>query len=84
MKTFFLALFMTFFFNQPKNLAVDVPTPEKDLCRMTCTIYMDDGFGGYIGISATAGGWFTSCEDAFVNACVKVSKMAMDMAANLE
>jgi len=84
MKTFFLALFMTAFLKQPQSQIINVPPAEASHCRTTCTIYVDDGFGGYIGISASAGGWFVSCETALERACAKVAEIALDMLVNLE
>lgn len=52
--------------------------PSAD-CRITCTIYIPDGFGGIIGISASAGNIFTSCERARERACTAVIATAMDI-----
>lgn len=63
----------------PSEISKNKKTDSEDYCRMTCTIFVEDGFGGFIGISATAGGIFTSCETALSNACKKVAQTALNM-----
>ena len=46
--------------------------------RMTCTISVPDGFGGYYGITATAGNIFDSSQSAAVKACKKATQAAFD------
>lgn len=52
---------------------------DSDYCRMTCTTYVADGFGGIIGISASAGGIFTDCQTALTNACKKIARKVVNM-----
>lgn len=52
--------------------------PPAD-CRITCTIYVPNGFGGMIGFSATAGNIFTSCETARERACAAVARNLWDI-----
>ena len=54
-------------------------TANEDVCRVTCTINVRDGFGGSIGISGTSGNMFTSCETARENACKKALQNAVDI-----
>ena len=84
MKTFFLALIMTTFLTQPQSQINTATSPKSDHCTMTCTIYVEDGFGGSYGISASAGGWFTNCDEALRKACLKVSEIAFDLLFNLQ
>ena len=46
--------------------------------RMTCTIHVPDGFGGYLALTATAGNIFDSSTSAAVKACKKVGQMALN------
>ncbi|WP_157730062.1 hypothetical protein [Tenacibaculum jejuense] len=50
---------------------------NKDFCRVTCTVSVPDGFGGSIGISATAGNFLTGCKKARERACKKAARKSM-------
>ena len=45
------------------------PLESSFPCRVTCTVQVPDGFGGFIGITASGGNIFTSCERAGEMAC---------------
>lgn len=59
------------------NIKENLNTSNEELCRVTCTINVPDGFGGTIGISGTAGNIFTSCETAREEACKIALKNVM-------
>jgi len=80
MKKVFLFIMMLFFVSSAIPTSASAELGLKDeLCRVTCTIHVSDGFGGSIGISATAGSLFTSCERAAEKACHRAAKKAMSI-----
>ena len=79
-----LILIVIFFFSvnnisAKKELDINDNTP----CRITCTVAVEDGFGGWIGVSATAGNIFTSCSTARAMACRKAHLRASHMIADM-
>ena len=61
----------------------NLETSNEDVCRITCTINVPDGFGGSIGISGTSGNIFTSCETAREDACKKALKNVLELMADM-
>lgn len=61
------------------NIKENINTPNEEVCRVTCTINVSDGFGGTIGISGTAGNIFTSCETAREEACKRALQNVIDI-----
>jgi hypothetical protein len=61
----------------------NIEASNQDVCRITCTMNVPDGFGGTIGFSATSGNIFTSCETAREDACDKllrkITEVIIDM-----
>jgi len=71
LKGLFLGVVSLFIFNAAD---AKINSTEEIDCRVTCTITVADGFGGAVGISATAGNIFTGCSRARERACRKAHK----------
>lgn len=54
-------------------------TNNNDFCRVSCTMVIDNGFGGSTEISASAGSIFTSCETAQKNCHRKLMHELVDL-----
>ncbi len=71
-----ITIFSIFMLNVGLKNMSNEEKKSSEVCRITCTIQVSDGFGGTIGITATAGNIFTSCETAGARACRKASRKA--------
>ena len=61
----------------PTTVDQSTMSANSDLCRITCTItVVDEQSGNAIAFSATAGGIFTSCENAMEKACERAREAA--------
>lgn len=77
LKIFFLGM-LGFSSMENSTENTNLKMADDNVCRITCTINVPDGFGGTIGISATAGNFWTNCEDAGKKACQKATLRAMN------
>lgn len=57
----------------------NLKTSDDDVCRITVTMSVPDGFGGHVGFSASAGNMFTSCEEARQRAMRKLLDNIFDI-----
>lgn len=65
--------------NEKKETPKKVDGNEDGLCRVTCSMSIDNGMGGSTTISASAGSIFTSCETAQTNCHRKLMHELIDM-----
>jgi len=78
LKGLFLGVVTLFTFNSTDTKA-ELISQDATVCRVTCTISVPDGFGGSLGISGTAGNFFTSCESAREKACKRAAQNVFDV-----
>jgi len=69
-----LVLLLWFVGFTPSSYSAPVSEIASDACRVSCTISV-----GGVGVTATAGGIFTSCERAGDKACAKATVMAVKL-----
>ena len=78
LKVLFLGVAILFNISS-KGTKKEFISTDKTICRVTCTITVPDGFGGYVGISASGGNIFTNCETARDIACRRASRRAFNI-----
>jgi hypothetical protein len=73
----------SFYLGAPAEPSPTYKAEAEDLCRVTYTVYIEAMPGVLVGVSASAGNFFTSCEEAGRRAREKAYGKALAMLAGI-